>query len=91
MQDALLFQLRHAEDKYMHAAELLENAMRGMGTKDKLLVSRIVRFHWSQYDMDNIKGAYMSSMGVPLAQRVHGETSRDLRKMLLACLREPWA
>jgi len=64
--------------------------MHGLGTKDKLLVSRIIRFHWNRYEMENIKGAYQAKMGIPLAQRVHGETSRDQRRMLLACLGEPW-
>jgi hypothetical protein len=44
MEDALLFQLRNAVDKYMHQASLLEDAMAGAGTKDYLLVSRTVRF-----------------------------------------------
>jgi annexin A7/11 len=44
MEDALLFQLRSGADKYMHQATLLEDAMAGAGTKDYLLVSRIVRF-----------------------------------------------
>lgn len=44
MEDALLFQLRSAVDKYMHQAQLLEDAMAGAGTKDYLLVSRVVRF-----------------------------------------------
>jgi hypothetical protein len=44
MEDALLFQLRNGVDKYMHQATLLEDAMAGAGTKDYLLVSRIVRF-----------------------------------------------
>ena len=44
MEDALLFQLRNATDKYMHQASLLEDAMAGAGTKDYLLISRVVRF-----------------------------------------------
>ncbi len=47
MEDALLFQLRNAVDKYMHQASLLEDAMAGAGTKDYLLVSRTVRFRMS--------------------------------------------
>lgn len=47
MEDALLFQLRSAVDKYMHHAQLLEDAMAGAGTKDYLLVSRVVRFRMS--------------------------------------------
>jgi annexin A7/11 len=91
MQDTLIFQLRHAEDRYMHAAVLLEESMRGLGTKDKLLVSRVVRFHWNRYELENIKGAYRAKMGgTTLAQRIHGETSRDQRRLLLACIGEPY-
>jgi len=43
MEDALLYQLRQGLDKYMHQASLLEDAMAGAGTKDHLLVSRVVR------------------------------------------------
>jgi hypothetical protein len=47
MEDALLFQLRSAVDKYMHHATLLEAAMAGVGTKDHLLVSRVIRYRKS--------------------------------------------
>jgi hypothetical protein len=49
MEDALLFQLRNAVDKYMHQATLLEDAMSGAGTKDYLLVTRTVRFRMSSH------------------------------------------
>lgn len=88
MEDALLFQLRHACDKYMHCARLLEDAMAGMGTKDHLLVSRVVRFHWNKHDMANIRGAYQKLRGTPLPQRIKGETSGDYEKLMLACIGE---
>jgi hypothetical protein len=44
MEDALLYQLRTAVDKYMHHAQLLEETMAGAGTRDALLISRVVRF-----------------------------------------------
>lgn len=90
MQEALLFQLHHAEDKYMHAAKLLEEAMTGLGTNNKLLVSRVVRYHWNQDEVNNIKGAYQNLMGIRLANRIINETSRDQRRLLLACLAEVW-
>lgn len=55
MEDALLYQLRNALNKPAHAAKLLEDAMAGMGTKDHLLVSRVVRFHWDQRFMNEVK------------------------------------
>lgn len=90
MEDALLFQLRHATDKYMHAAQLLEDAMAGMGTKDHLLISRVIRFHWDRNFLANVKGAYQQRYGRSLASRIKGETSGDYRKTLLAAIGEPF-
>jgi annexin A7/11 len=87
MEDALLFQLRHAEDKYMHAASLLEDAMAGMGTKDLLLVSRVIRFHWDPTVLANVKGAYEKKYRKSLAKRIAGETSGDYERLMLACIR----
>ncbi|KOS16840.1 Annexin A7 [Escovopsis weberi] len=88
MEDALLHQLRHAEDKYMHAAKLLEDTMAGPGTKDFLLVNRIVQFHWSRNDMANIKGAYQQRYRRTLASRVRGEVSGDYERLMVACIGE---
>jgi annexin A7/11 len=90
MQDALLFQLRNATDKYMHAAQLLEDSMAGMGTKDHLLVARTIRFHWDRNTLNNIKGAYQHRYGKSLGKRISGETSGDYRKTLLAAIGEPF-
>lgn len=88
MKDALLFQLRHAVDKYMHAAQLIEDAMAGMGTKDQLLVSRVVRFHWDRNVLANIKGAYQQRFRRSLASRIKGETSGDYERLMVACVGE---
>ncbi|KAI2640627.1 Annexin [Hypomontagnella submonticulosa] len=89
MEDALLFQLRNAVDKYMHAAALLEDAMAGLGTKDHLLISRVVRYHWDKQTMANIKGAYQQRYRRSLASRIKGETSGDYERLMLGCLGEP--
>ncbi|KZZ99081.1 annexin XIV [Moelleriella libera RCEF 2490] len=88
MQDALLFQLRQGGDKYMHAADLLEASMAGLGTKDHLLVARVVRFHWDRTMLSNVKGAYQQRYGRSLASRIKGETSGDYEKLMLACIGE---
>lgn len=88
MEDALLFQLRHAVDKYMHNAQLLEDAMAGMGTKDFLLVSRVVRFHWDRNEMSQIKAAYQHKYRQSLARRIKGETSGDYERLMIACIGE---
>ncbi|KLP04929.1 putative annexin XIV [Fusarium fujikuroi] len=90
MEDALLFQLRNATDKYMHAAKLLEDSMAGMGTKDHLLVSRTIRYHWDRNTLNNVKGAYQQRYGKSLGKRIYGETSGDYRKTLLAAIGEPY-
>ncbi|UKZ79589.1 hypothetical protein TrVFT333_007347 [Trichoderma virens FT-333] len=88
MKDALLFQLRHAVDKYMHAAQLLEDSMAGLGTKDHLLISRTIRFHWDRNELANVKGAYLHRYKKPLAARIRGETSGDYQKLMIACVGE---
>ncbi|OTB08730.1 hypothetical protein M426DRAFT_316750 [Hypoxylon sp. CI-4A] len=89
MQQALHYQLQNAVDKYMHAAELLEDAMAGMGTKDHLLVSRVVRYHWDRQTMANVKGAFQHRFRRSLASRIKSETSGDYGRLMLACTGEP--
>ncbi|OTA88145.1 hypothetical protein M434DRAFT_399111 [Hypoxylon sp. CO27-5] len=89
MEQALLYQLRNAVDKYMHAASLLEDAMAGMGTKDHLLVSRVVRYHWDKQTLANVKGAYQQRYRRSLASRIKGETSGDYQRLMLGCIGEP--
>jgi annexin A7/11 len=88
MEAALLFQLRNAVDKYMHAATLLEDAMAGVGTKDQLLVARVVRYHWDRQAMENIKGAYRQKYKRSLASRIKGETSGDYERLMVVCVGE---
>lgn len=88
MKDALLFQLLHAVDKYMHAAKLLEDSMAGLGTKDHLLISRVVRFHWDRQELANVKGAYQQRYRRSLASRIRGETSGDYQTLMVACVGE---
>ncbi|GAW18155.1 hypothetical protein ANO14919_076290 [Xylariales sp. No.14919] len=88
MRDALLFQLRNAVDRFMHAATILEDAMAGMGTKDQLLVSRVVRYHWDRHALENIKGAYKQRYRKSLASRIRGETSGDYERLMVACVGE---
>lgn len=88
MKEALLFQLLHAIDKYMHAAMLLEDSMAGLGTKDHLLISRVVRFHWDRQELANVKGAYQQRYKKSLTSRIRGETSGDYRTLMVACVGE---
>ncbi|KAI1435305.1 hypothetical protein GGR50DRAFT_335693 [Xylaria sp. CBS 124048] len=88
MKEALLYQLQHATDKYMHAATLLEDTMSGLGTKDQLLVARVVRYHWDRLTLENVKGAYRQRYHKSLTSRIRGETSGDYRTLMAACVGE---
>lgn len=89
MKDALLHQLRTGTDKARRDALLLEAAMTGAGTKDHLLVQRVIRIHWDRNHMYNVKGAYSKfHRGQSLARRIKGETSGDYERLMLACIEE---
>ena len=88
MEAALLYQLRTGVDKAMRDAQLLEDAMAGMGTKDALLTNRVVRVHWDRNHMMQVKGAYQHRYGKGLVNRIKGETSGDYERLLVACLGE---
>jgi annexin A7/11 len=86
MELALLHQLRTGTDKAMRDALLLEDAMAGMGTKDHLLVNRVVRVHWDRNHLAQVKGAYQHRFRTSLTQRIKGETSGDYEKLMCACI-----
>jgi annexin A7/11 len=88
MEDALLFMLSAAEDPAAHDANLMESAMKGMGTKDSMLIRRVVAVHWDRDRLGQCKGAYRHFYGRELVQRVRDETSGDYQKVLVACLGE---
>ncbi|THU80929.1 Annexin [Dendrothele bispora CBS 962.96] len=71
----------------MRDVKLLEESMKGAGTKDKDLVRRIVRLHWSTNRFRLIKRAYAAKYDKSLEDRVKSETSGDYRKLLLAVMR----
>jgi annexin A7/11 len=88
MELALLQQLRTGTDKAMRDAMLLEDAMAGAGTKDHLLVNRVVRVHWDRNHMQQVKGAYQHKYHKSLVSRIKGETSGDYERLMVACLGE---
>ncbi|KAF8243983.1 Annexin, partial [Wilcoxina mikolae CBS 423.85] len=77
MRDAFLYLVEGAteNDKATRDARLLEAAMKGFGTKDDLLIMRVVRIHWDKRHMANVKAAYRSLYGKDLSKRIRGETS----------------
>ncbi|MCJ1439311.1 hypothetical protein MMC27_008703 [Xylographa pallens] len=84
MKTALVQMVRAGSDRAMRDAVLLEDAMAGLGTKDDMLVSRVVRCHWDRQHMGQVKGAYKVKYGKDLVQRIKGETSGDYQKLLVA-------
>jgi len=84
MRDALLYMLAAAEDRAMADAVALEDVMKGPGTKDRLLLNRLVRIHWRQGHMSQVKGAYRHRFKTELVARVRGETSGHYRDTLVA-------
>ena len=84
MKTALVQMVRAGSDRAMRDAVLLEDAMAGLGTKDDMLVSRVVRCHWDRQHMGQVKGAYKVRFGKDLVHRIKGETSGDYQKLLVA-------
>ncbi|KAK7036152.1 Annexin A4 [Favolaschia claudopus] len=70
-------------------AVLLEETMAGFGTKDGLLVMRLLRAHWSRRRMEMIGGAYLKIYGKTLTRRVEGETSGAFEDLLVAMIKGP--
>ena len=88
MKDALLLMVRRASDRAMSDAVQLEETMAGPGTRDVLLVQRVVRVHWDRMHLDQVKRAYAYRFKKDLIQRVKGEIHFDkhYEGILVACL-----
>lgn len=86
MQKALLFILKGSEDPAKHDAELVEEACKGMGTKDLMLIRRIVMFHWNRERLQQVKGAYLHFYKRAMVTRVKGELSGDYSNLITACI-----
>ena len=88
MEEALILMLDRACDPAMTEAVQLEASMKGVGTKDKLMVNRIVRIHWDKAHMDQVKRAYQHRYKKDLIARVRGEihSSKDYENLMIAIL-----
>jgi annexin A7/11 len=84
MENALRLILARAADRVKSDADDLEDAMKGMGTKDELLINRLVRIHWNREHLRQVNVAYQRFYGKKLADRVRGETSGDYGKLMVA-------
>ena len=86
MRQALRHIVARATDPARHDAEMLEEAMRGAGTKDRALVRRVVACHWDRARMQQCQGAYGHFYHRELAERVRGETSGDYQRLMVECV-----
>lgn len=77
MEDALVLLIERATNRADAEAVRLEDSMAGLGTKDELLVQRVVRCHWDQGFMRAVSGAYQRKYGKTLVRRIEGETRGD--------------
>lgn len=86
MEDALTLLLARAINRPEAEAVRLEDAMAGLGTKDDLLVQRVVRCHWDQGFMKQVSEAYKRKYGKTLVKRIEGETRGDYERLMVACV-----
>ncbi|KAF3940197.1 Annexin-B9 [Dactylella cylindrospora] len=86
MEQALLYVVRGGTDKALRDAMLLEDAMKGVGTKDALLIHRIVKYRWNKAHFANVKRAYYDHFRKTLEDAVYSETSGDYRKFMIALI-----
>jgi annexin A7/11 len=85
MQHALLLMIARAVDRVKSDADDLEASMAGSGTKDVLLINRLVRVHWNREHLRQVKVAYQRFQKKEgLEKRVYGETSGDYRSLMTA-------
>jgi len=84
MREALRLMLARAVDPIKSDADQIEESMKGMGTKDQLLVTRMVRAHWNRAHMHQVGIAYKKFHGKDLPARIKGETSGDYRNLMVA-------
>jgi len=78
--------VRCGTDRAMRDAINLEAAMSGVGTKDDLLIVRVVKVHWNRAHVEQVKGAYKVRFRQDLIGRIKGETSGDYERCLVAML-----
>ncbi|KAK8849498.1 hypothetical protein IAR55_004832 [Kwoniella newhampshirensis] len=91
MRDGLFYIARAAEGDgrgVVRDAELLEAAMRGMGTKDERMIYRIVRNHWNRTRFAAIKNQYQALYRKTLKRAVEGETTGKYEKALVGIIEE---
>jgi annexin A7/11 len=86
MEDALRLLVARATNRAEAEAVRLEESLAGMGTKDNLLVMRVVRCHWNQQFMNAVSGEFKRVVKKDLVKRIEGETRGDYERLMVACV-----
>jgi annexin A7/11 len=87
MEDALRLLVARATNRAEAEAIRLEESMAGLGTKDNLLVQRVVRCHWNQQFMNAVSAEFKRVVKKDLVKRIEGETRGDYEKLMVACVK----
>jgi len=84
---ALLAMVKYIKDPHVYIAELFEKSMKGLGTKNDMLIRLTVRYR-DPLAMSVIKDTYIKMYGKTLKKRIEGDTSGNYRKLLYSCIGE---
>ncbi|CAO2653909.1 Nn.00g106420.m01.CDS01 [Neocucurbitaria sp. VM-36] len=87
MEDALRLLVHRARNRAEAEAVRLEDAMAGLGTKDELLVQRVIRCHWDRNFMNAVSAEFKKLYKKDLVKRIEGETRGDYERLLVACVK----
>lgn len=87
MENALRLLVHRATNRAEAEAVRLEESMAGLGTKDELLVQRVVRCHWNRQFMNSVSNEYKKVYKKDLIKRIEGETRGDYERLMVACVR----
>ncbi|KAK6518855.1 hypothetical protein TWF281_003546 [Arthrobotrys megalospora] len=93
MKDALLYILDGAVDRVDRDAKLLEDAMVGAGTRNHLLISRLIRIHWNKQHLAEVKQRYRDLYKQSLVNRIQKEVKGSYRDLMVAVAESdtsPW-
>ena len=84
LESALRLMLARAVDRVRSDAAQIEESMSGLGTRDTLLISRMIRAHWSRAHMQQVEAAFQAIYKTSLRNRIKGETSGDYEYLLVS-------
>ncbi|KAF3915967.1 Annexin-B10 [Arthrobotrys entomopaga] len=93
MKDALIYILDGALDRVERDAKSLEDAMEGAGTRNHLLISRLIRIHWNKHHLAEVKYKYSQLYKQDLVSRIRKEVRGSYRDLMIALVESdtsPW-